>query len=223
MSFDVAAALRKSTGRAKSDVANKLVSMFLHAVSRKACVAGGLTVSDVLYTNSVVAAFGNACLYCGKELTASEFPVVEHLNGMNRISVGLHVPGNVAMACKACNNKKRDDDQKLSLAENGWESFLSHDGTRCTQYCRTCAYWHKLWPEESLRIQVLTKTRQRVIEFQSPYRQFIQWSAGARDTLRVKIELLYRDCQRFATAEIEKLVAEVNLEFSNAEILKSKD
>ena len=56
MSFNVAAALRKSTGRAKSDVANKLVSMFLHDVSRKACVAGGMTVSDTRYTDSVVAA-----------------------------------------------------------------------------------------------------------------------------------------------------------------------
>ena len=46
MSFNVAAALRKSTGRAKSDVANKLVSMFLHEVSRKACAAGGMNVSD---------------------------------------------------------------------------------------------------------------------------------------------------------------------------------
>ena len=53
--------------------------------------------------------------------------------------------------------------------------------------------------------------------FQEPYKQFIKWSAGARGTLRVKIEVLYRDCQRFATDEIEKLVAEVNLDFGRAE------
>ena len=222
MSFDVAAALRKSTGRAKSDVANKLVSMFLHDVSRKACAAGGMTVSDVRYTDSVVAAFGNSCLYCGKELSDSVSPVVEHLNGMNRISVGLHVPGNVAMACKACNNKKRDDDQKLLLAENGWESFLSHDGTRCATECKTCAYWRRKWPEESLRVHALTEVRQRVVAFQVPYKQFIQWSAGTRDTLRVKIEMLYRDCQRFADEEIKKLVAEVNLDFTDSKTLKSK-
>jgi hypothetical protein len=222
VSFDVAAALRKSTGRAKSDVANKLVSMFLHDVSRKACVAGGMTVSDVRYTNSVVAAFGNRCLYCGQELAASVVPVVEHLNGMNRVSVGLHVPGNVAMACKVCNNQKRDDDQKLLLAENGWESFLSHDGTRCATGCRTCAYWRRIWPEESLRIHALSEARQRVVAFQVPYKQFIQWSAGARDTLRVKIEMLYRDCQRFADEEIKKLVAEVNLDFTDSKSMKSK-
>ena len=216
MSFDVAVALRKSTGRAESDVANKLVSMFLHDVSRKACAAGGMTVSDARYAESVVAAFGNSCLYCGKELTASVVPVVEHLNGMNRVSVGLHVPGNVAMACKACNNQKRDDDQKLPLAENGWESFLSHDGTRCATTCKNCAYWRRIWPEDSQRLQSLTNARRRVTEFQAPYEQFIRWSTGARGTLRVKIEALYRDCQRFATDEIEKLVAEVNLDFSDS-------
>ncbi len=219
MSFDVAGSLRRSTGRAKSDVANKLVSMFLHDVSRKACAAGGMTVSDIRYTNSVLAAFGNSCLYCKKELTPAVGPVVEHLNGMNRVSVGLHVPGNVAMACKACNNQKRDDDQKLLLAGNGWESFLLHDNSRCGTDCRTCAYWRRIWPEQSLRAQALTEARQRVIAFQDPYKHFVQWSAGARDTLRVKIEILYRDCQRFASEEIEKLVTEVNLDFTVSESL----
>jgi hypothetical protein len=213
MSFDVAAALRKSTGRAKSDVANKLVSMFLHEVSRKACAAGGMNVSDPRYSASVLAAFGRNCLYCGRELTPETVPVVEHLNGMNRISVGLHVPGNVAMACKACNNKKRDDDQKLTLAENGWESFLLHDGSRCAGKCHTCSYWREIWPEEALRKDSLAEARRRVTEFQQPYSQFVRWSASARGTLREKIEALYRDCQRFATEEISKLVAEVGLEF----------
>ena len=53
----------------------------------------------------------------------------------------------------------------------------------------------------------------RVTEFQKPYQQFVHWSVTARETLRAKIEILYRDCQRFASEEIGKLVAEVNLEF----------
>lgn len=223
MSFDVAAALRKSTGRAKSDVANKLVSMFLHEVSRKVCAAGGMNVADPRYSASVVAAFGGNCLYCGKELTAAVVPVVEHLNGMNRMSVGLHVPGNVAMACKACNNKKRDDDQKLALAENGWESFLLHDGSRCAAECRTCEYWREIWPEETLRKATLAEAGRRVSEFQQPYSRFVRWSASTRGTLREKIEALYRDCQRFATEEIGKLVAEVDLDFDGVETLNSKD
>lgn len=118
MSFDVAVALRKSTGRAKSDVANKLVSMFLHDVSRKACVAGGMSVTAPRYAESVLASFGRSCMYCSGELERDRASV-EHMNGMNRVSVGLHVPGNVAMACKRCNNAKRQDDQLQPLAENG--------------------------------------------------------------------------------------------------------
>ena len=56
-----------------------------------------------------------------------------------------------------------------------------------------------------------------------PYQQFVHWSATARGALREKIEILYRDCQRFATEEIGKLVAEVNLEFVKAEKLRSKN
>lgn len=223
MSFNVSAALRKSTGRAKSDVANKLVSMFLHDVSRKACAAGSMNVSDSRYSESVVAAFGENCLYCGKELTPASVPVVEHLNGMNRMSVGLHVPGNVAIACKTCNNQKRNDDQKLLLAENGWESFLSHDGTRCEVECRTCSYWRLNCPDEVLRREFLSAARERVREFQKPYRQFVFWSATIRGTLRSKIEQLYRDCQRFATDEIAKLAADVNLEFAQSDDLTSDD
>ncbi|MDA0767020.1 MAG: HNH endonuclease signature motif containing protein [Verrucomicrobia bacterium] len=152
MSFDVAMALKKSTGRAKSDVANKLVSMFLHEVSRKVCVAGGMAVSDPLYGESVIRSFGQNCAYCGSSLE-NDRSAIEHLDGMNRIRVGLHVPGNVAMACKPCNNEKRRDDQipQLILANSGWESFLCHDGSRCLEDCKTCAYWAYKWPSEGTR------------------------------------------------------------------------
>ena len=49
MSFDTSAYLRRATGRAKSDVANKLVSMFLHDVSRRLCASLELKVSDPRY------------------------------------------------------------------------------------------------------------------------------------------------------------------------------
>lgn len=220
MIFDVAAALRKSTGRAKSDVANKLVSMFLHEVSRKACVVGRMSVTDPRYAESVLAAFGQSCLYCGGNLERDRASV-EHLNGMNRVSVGLHVPGNVAMACKRCNNEKRQDDQLLLLAENGWESFLSHDGTRCTPRCKTCAYWNEIWPDSEMRLMSLATARSRVFQFQGPYQHFVHWSANARSSLRQKIETLYRDCQKFATDEIGKLTLGLELDFDGTRTLKS--
>jgi hypothetical protein len=222
MSVDVSRALQKATGRAKSDVANKLVSMFLHEVSRKVCLAGGMGVSDPRYTGSVLQAFGQNCLYCGNELERDRVSV-EHLDGMNRFRVGLHVPGNVAMACKRCNNEKRRDDQNpnLILATSGWESFLSHDGGSCAVRCSSCVYWTSLWPDFDERRNSLVTARERIQQFREPYGHFVAWAAQARSSIRMKIETLYRDCQNFATVEIEKLTSELNFDFSSLERPKS--
>lgn len=215
MDFDSAKALKKATGRAKSDVANKLVSMFLHEVSRKACATGGMSVSDPRYREDVLSSFGHSCLYCGRYLEHDR-STVEHLEGMNRFRAGLHVPGNVAMACRRCNNEKRRDDQKtkLFLAGSGWESFLSHDGTRCEPECKTCGYWTSIWPDISEKIETLGETRERIRQFQQPYNRFIIWSANAQPTIQENVERLYRDCQNFATDEIEKLTSELKFDFS---------
>jgi hypothetical protein len=39
----------------------------------------------------------------------------------------------------------------------------------------------------------------------------------ARDSIRPKVEGLYRDCQKFATDEIEKLTKEVEKDFPQME------
>lgn len=226
MSFDVSRALKGATGRAKSDVANKLVSMFLHEVSRKVCLAGGMNVSDPRYAESVLGAFGQNCLYCGSELERDRSSV-EHLDGMNRFRVGLHVPGNVAMACKRCNNEKRRDDQNpnLMLAASGWESFLSHDARRCASGCSSCAYWASRWPGFDERQNSLAASRERIQQFREPYGRFVAWATQARSSIQMKIETLYRDCQHFATSEIEKLTSELSFDFSSLErpIVKDLD
>lgn len=161
MTFDSSQALRKATGRAKSDVANKLVSMFLHEVSRRACEVGGSSVSSPDYLESVLTSFGHRCMYCERDLEHDR-AAVEHLDGMNRFRVGLHVPGNVAVACRRCNSEKRRDDQKLvlHLAPTGWASFLSHDTSRCDVGCKTCNYWTSLWPDLSQRKEMLLRSHQ---------------------------------------------------------------
>lgn len=216
MDFDSANALKKATGRAKSDVANKLVSMFLHEVSRRACVAGGMTVSDLRYRDDVLKSFRHSCLYCGRDLEHDRASV-EHLDGMNRFRAGLHVPGNVAMACRRCNNEKRRDDQKtqLFLATSGWESFLSHDGSLCELGCKTCSYWTTVWPDSVLKIQLLGQAKERIHQFQRPYSPFIVWSATVRPSIQQKVESLYRACQDFATDEIEKLTSQVEFDFTS--------
>jgi len=216
MKFDSSQALRKATGRAKSDVANKLVSMFLHEVSRKACEVGGQAVSNASYLKAVTEAFGHRCLYCQCDLEPDR-AAVEHLDGMNRFRVGLHVPGNVAVACRRCNSEKRRDDQKemLHLAENGWESFLSHDGERCDIGCKTCAYWVSVWPAGEERHAMLQAAQVRIHQFRGPFLKYTKWSFAVRNSIRAKVETLYRSCQAFATTEIQSLTSELNFDFTS--------
>lgn len=210
MSFQTAAYLRKATLRAKSDVANKLVSMFLHDVSRKISTSLEVNVTDLQYTDAVVAKFGVGCCYCGKHLEDDRV-AVEHLDGMNRFRAGLHIPGNVILSCKKCNNEKRRDDQlrKLKLAKSGWKSFLSHDSTKCVYGCKTCAYWKSVWPNDIQRVNNLKAARQRITEFRAEYKQAIQLSQIAQPSLHEELEMIYRECQTFAANRIRDAVGNV--------------
>jgi hypothetical protein len=210
MSFQTAAYLRKATGRAKSDVANKLVGMFLHEVSRKINAKIGLNVADLEYVHAVEREFGGHCCYCGR-LLENDRAAVEHPDGMNRFRAGLHIPGNVILSCKKCNNEKRRDDQlhELTLAGTGWESFLSHDGTKCSENCKTCAYWKIIWPVET-RIENLKSARRKISKFRARYRKSIQLNHKVRNSLRLELDKIYRECQVFATDRIKLAVEAVS-------------
>jgi hypothetical protein len=194
MEFRTSLHLSKATSRAKSDVANKLVSMLLHEISRRVTVkAGGLSVTDPSYTERVEQSFGHLCLYCGRSLE-NDRAAVEHLDGMNRFRLGLHVPGNVAVACIWCNREKRRDDQRtqLTLASTGWESFLSHDGKRCDPGCKTCAYWLKMLPDAKARWKHLKEARRKIHVFRANFATVIQESEKVRNALHDSVERLYR-------------------------------
>jgi len=210
MSFQTAAYLRKATSRAKSDVANKLVSMFLHEVSRKISASLDLNISDPRYANAVVAKFGIGCCYCARPLE-SDRAAVEHLDGMNRFRAGLHIPGNVIVSCKKCNNEKRRDDQlrELKLAKSGWESFLSHDSTKCGFGCNNCEYWRSVWPDDIQRVSNLADARHRIAEFRNDYEQSMRLCQVALPSLHEELEKIYRECQDFATSRIKGAVDKV--------------
>jgi hypothetical protein len=61
---DATSQLRSATRRAKSDVANKLVSMFLHELSRKIAEKWKLRVDGEEYEQIVRREFDNRCPYC---------------------------------------------------------------------------------------------------------------------------------------------------------------
>jgi hypothetical protein len=209
VTFPTSEYLRKATSRAKSDVANKLVSMFLHGLSRKISTAFGQNVNDGAYADAVAAEFENNCCYCLRPLEKDR-AAVEHLDAMNRFRLGLHLPGNVIVSCKRCNGEKRRDDQigNLTLADGGWESFLSHDSTRCLQDCKTCAYWRAVWPDVAERVARMRMARQKIAAFRARDPNSLDWSERTKRQLQQTVDGLYRDCQEFATARINKSVAE---------------
>jgi hypothetical protein len=204
---DPVSKLRTATRRAKSDVANKLVSMCLHEMSRKISQSWAVKVDGEEYERLVRERFGNQCPYCSRDLAISE-TVIEHLDGMNRYRAGLHVPGNVLVACRRCNSEKRRDDslRVLSLAGSGWESFLSHDGSRCTRPCLTCRYWEGIWQDQTERRLRLNENLERIRSFRSAFSEFQQVLPSLLETQPALLTKLYIDCQVFAQAEIKSLL-----------------
>jgi hypothetical protein len=205
MDFDTSSYLRRATGRAKSDVANKLVGMLVHEASRRT-VATGMRVADVAYRDSVVSTFGSKCLYCGCELERNRV-AVEHLEGMNRFRLGLHVPGNVAVACVLCNREKRRDDQlkNLVLADSGWESFLSHDSRRCPRGCKTCGYWASIWSDPQQRVARLAEAASKIKQFRKQYAGVLDIDPVIKAALKLEIERLYRERQEFAARHLSNI------------------
>jgi hypothetical protein len=204
---DPTSQLRSATRRAKSDVANKLISMFLHELSRKISQSWEVRVDSEEYSSAVRQCFNNRCPYCGRDLSDTQC-VIEHLDGMNRYRVGLHIPGNVLVACRTCNSEKRRDDslKVLSLAASGWESFLSHDGGRCAPTCRTCSYWATIWPSENERKSNLLRKSERIHSFREQFPQSQRMISLLSVALPSLLTKLYSDCQDFAEKEISALL-----------------
>lgn len=151
--------------------------------------------------------FQNRCPYCHQNL-AETTPVVEHLDGMNRYRAGLHVPGNVLVACGRCNSEKRRDDARKILlsAASGWESFLSHNGTHCDPSCRTCQYWEKKWEDQAERNIRLNEALERISQFRTRFPEFQAILPDLIETLPAMLTKLYSDCQSFAEYEIRMLL-----------------
>ena len=204
---DPTSQLRSATRRAKSDVANKLVSMCLHELSRRVSEGWRVKVDGEEYERLAREQFGNRCPYCSCDL-ASTVAVIEHLDGMNRYRAGLHVPGNVLVACRRCNGEKRRDDssKNLSSGQSGWEAFLSHNGTQCVASCPTCRYWSSIWPNQEEKELRLKENLARLRLFRSLFPEFERALPEILKTLPDLLTKLYSDCQAFAESEISTLL-----------------
>jgi hypothetical protein len=181
--------------------------MFLHELSRIISEDWPIIADGEEYEGLVLTLFNNRCPYCSCNL-ADTTSVIEHLDGMNRYRAGLHAPGNVLVACRKCNSEKRRDDslKVLSLASSGWESFLSHEGTRCAVTCLTCRYWKGIWEDETERRLRLSENLQRVRSFRGAFAEFERVFPSLAETLPALLTNLYSDCQNFAEREIKSLL-----------------
>lgn len=197
---DPLAKLRHRNQRQKSDVAQKLVAMCLHALSAELVRRDPrLRVEDAAYVEAVREAFGVGCAFCTRALAADVH--VEHLDAMNRCRAGLHVAGNVVLSCKLCNSAKRSDDQGRTRFRKvpGWEGFLSHDGTRCVPRCGVCKYWVTLIPSPAERTAFLEGRRAAIRCFRA------RFSADRLTTVSLvladELEPLYRGWQNVASKD----------------------
>jgi len=181
--------------------------MFLHELSRRISENWRIRVDSEEYEQLVRQSFDNRCPYCLRVLTTAE-SVIEHLDGMNRYRVGLHVPGNVLVACRKCNGEKRRDDslKVLSLSGFGWASFLAHDGGRCASSCPACRYWKDIWADEAERKQRLAENLHRIQSFRSKFPEFERSRSSLMAVLPALLTKLYSDCQTFAETEIKSLL-----------------
>lgn len=207
MSFDTFGYLGRATSRAKSDVANKLVSMFLHEISRRVCHRINFAVGDLKYRSAVFETFGNFCCYCGVGLEHDR-AAVEHPDAMNRFRVGLHIPGNVVVSCSKCNREKRRDDSDVEskLADSGWESFLSHDFSRCPPTCNTCLYWQVFSKTRDDQSNRLRSAKLKMTAFRERHSEYLTINARIRNSLAASAQAIYRDCQSFAESRIKESV-----------------
>ena len=93
----------------KQSAANQFVRAVLTLIgeSRDLSVLGlapGQLRGDKL-REALMAEFKNKCAYCGVAIT-NELSDIDHVVPMNKTSVGLHMYGNLVIACKPCNAAK---------------------------------------------------------------------------------------------------------------------
>jgi hypothetical protein len=161
--------LASTSSRQMSDVAQKLVAMCLHELSSALTKDfPELRVTSTEYAETHRRFFGDSCAFCSEPLVARDTHA-EHLDAMNRLRAGLHVAGNVVLACSRCNMAKRQDDHGRRARQDvsGWLGFLSHAG-QCSS-CKSCDLWSSRLPAQSERSRFLDSRAEVLRSFRALY------------------------------------------------------
>jgi hypothetical protein len=104
-------------GRAKSDIANMAIRIFLQDMGRAYDAERQLPpYSGRKHFPTVRQFFEDRCCYCGVsfDTTAAH---QDHLIPVNKTDLGLHAWGNVVPACQDCNAKKHGADWRHFIVE----------------------------------------------------------------------------------------------------------
>lgn len=96
--------------RSFADVPNRIVRLFLQEAGRQYDANRGLPKFGSM-PPALLARFSDCCAYCGAPPPPKL--VEEHLVPINREAVGLHAWGNIAPACKPCNDIKAGGNWRL--------------------------------------------------------------------------------------------------------------
>jgi hypothetical protein len=93
--------------RARSDISNTAIRIFLQEVGKNYDEARGLEPfgQKKAQKQELLEAFNHSCCYCGKRIDIRTISL-DHLIPMNKDHLGLHAWGNVVPCCQSCNNEK---------------------------------------------------------------------------------------------------------------------
>lgn len=100
-----------------SDAANTAVRAYLTSLGTKYC-GYAFNVSSGRGKRvwaEIKDSFQETCAYCG---VSGQRLTMDHLVSFNRVSGGLHHPGNVVPCCSDCNRRKKRDGQEIDWAEH---------------------------------------------------------------------------------------------------------
>jgi HNH endonuclease len=101
--------------RAKSDIANMAIRIFLQEMGRAYDEERQLPpYNSKQHFPTVRQFFEERCCYCGMDF-ASTAAHQDHLIPVNKTDLGLHAWGNIVPACQECNAKKHGSD---------WRDFI---------------------------------------------------------------------------------------------------
>jgi HNH endonuclease len=102
--------------RAKSDIANMAIRIFLQDMGRAYDEERGLPPYNGRKHFPIIRAFfEERCCYCGDELGATVNQ--DHLIPVNKTDLGLHAWGNIVPACQGCNSAKHGSDWRDFIVE----------------------------------------------------------------------------------------------------------